>query len=62
MKKIIVNMKKEEVTVFNERRYTWETCSFHEAEISEDPDVYSEEEIEEHLILGNVEEVEVVFI
>ena len=63
MKTILVNIQNEEVTIFNEKKQTWETCNFYEAGIHNKP--YDKDEIEAHLIERESyytdEEIKVIF-
>jgi len=50
MKSIKVNIEAKTVSVFNEKKQTWETCNFYEAGLEPSGEVITDEdEIIEHL-------------
>jgi len=57
MQRISINLEKRSITIFNEKKDTWETCNFQEAGIPDE--ITDKEEIQE--VLTEHEDVEIIF-
>ena len=57
MDRILINLEKRSITIFNEKKQTWETCNFIEAGIPDE--ITDKTEIEE--ILTEHEQSEIIW-